>query len=259
MRKLISMLTLSMMAFALFSGGNTYGKCVPPEPASESEVSPNTAEQAASTSPGGFTADPARPMLALTFDDGPSAHTGRLLDMLEKYEVKATFCVVGYLVDGRSDVVKRASDMGCEVIGHSWDHKQLTKLSNDAIAAQLEKTRAAIEAATGKTSCLYRPPYGALSERVKALSRELGYLMIYWSVDTLDWKTRNADAVYKAVMKGASDRAIILCHDLHKTTVDAMERVIPDLLAQGFQLVTVSELLYHSDKKFEPGQVVYKG
>ena len=203
--------------------------------------------------------DPSKPMIALTFDDGPSKYTPQILDLLETYDCRATFCVIGNLVDARRETVKRAFDLGCEVIGHSWDHRDLTKLTADEIKAELLDTSAVIESATGAVPMMYRPPYGAVNDTLKNTSAELGYAIIYWSVDTLDWETRNADQVYSAVMSNAGDRAIVLCHDLYGSTAEAMERVIPALIAKGYQLVTVSELMYYSGKTLNPGTVYYSG
>jgi peptidoglycan/xylan/chitin deacetylase (PgdA/CDA1 family) len=201
--------------------------------------------------------DPLKPMIALTFDDGPSKYTLQILATLEKHGGRATFCVVGNLVDARKDTVKRAFDLGHEIIGHSWDHRDLSKLSAAEIKKQLNDTAAAIEAVIGVYPMLYRPPYGAVSTTLKNTSGELGFALINWSVDTMDWSSRNADKVYKAVMSDASNRAIVLCHDLYGSTADAMERVIPELISQGYQLVTVTELMYYAGKTFQAGVVHY--
>jgi peptidoglycan/xylan/chitin deacetylase (PgdA/CDA1 family) len=203
--------------------------------------------------------DPGKPMVALTFDDGPSKHTARILDLLERYNARATFCTVGNLLGSRRDTVARAAALGCEVIGHSWDHKNLTKLTDAEIKKQLLDTSAAIEAITGVKTRLYRPPYGAVSDKVRNVSRELGFAIINWSVDPLDWKTRDADAVYNAIMRDVADRAIVLSHDSYATTAAAMERVIPELISQGYQLVTVSELLSDAHDSLTPGQVYRNG
>jgi peptidoglycan/xylan/chitin deacetylase (PgdA/CDA1 family) len=203
--------------------------------------------------------DPNKPMIALTFDDGPSDHTTQLLDLLEQQNVRATFCVIGSLVAGRGETVARASNLNCEIIGHSWDHRQLTNLSPDEIRAELVQTREAIEAACGVTSNLYRPTYGAVNDTVETVSRDMGFAMVNWSIDSLDWSSRDASAVYDEIMANVHDRGIILCHDLYGSTAEAMQRVIPELKAQGYQLVTVSELLYYSGKSVEPGKVYYNG
>lgn len=204
------------------------------------------------------TIDPDKPMVALTFDDGPSKHTTRLLDIFATHGGKGTFFVIGNLIDSRVDTVKRMADEGHEVAGHSWSHRQLTKLTPDGLTDQIMTTRAKIYEITGIDSTIIRPPYGAFNSNVKEICSNLGIVMVNWSVDTLDWKNKNADMVYNAIMKDVKDGAIILCHDLHGTTVDAMKRVIPDLIEQGYQLVTVSELLSYSDEEVSAGNVYNK-
>ena len=203
--------------------------------------------------------DLSKPMVAMTFDDGPSKYTAQVLDILERYGGRATFCVVGNIVDVRKDVVRRAYDLGCEIIGHSWDHRDLSKLTADEIRKELGDTSAVIQSVTGGSPKLYRPPYGAVNDTVKSVSAELGYSIINWSVDPRDWESRDADKVYTAVMANVSDRAIVLCHDLHGSTADAMERVIPALVSEGYQLVTVSQLMQYAGKTLEAGVVYYSG
>jgi peptidoglycan/xylan/chitin deacetylase (PgdA/CDA1 family) len=178
---------------------------------------------------------------------------------VEQYNIRVTFCTVGNLLNARSDVVARAASLNCEVIGHSWDHKDLTKLSSDAIRKELTDTQNTIQAITGVNTHLYRPPYGSVNDNVRNVSKELGFALINWSVDPEDWKSRNADAVHTAVMNDAGNKSIVLSHDLYGTTADAYERIIPELLAQGYQLVTVSELLSYTHDSLEAGKVYYNG
>lgn len=193
--------------------------------------------------------------LALTFDDGPSKYTDRLLDAFATYGGKGTYFVVGNLVDTRVETLKRMVDEGHQVAGHSWDHRQLTKLNRQDLKDQIMNTRAKIYDVTGVDATTMRPPYGSYNDEVKAVCAEVGVVMINWSVDTLDWKTKNADMVYDVIMSEAADGAIILCHDLYGSTVEALERAIPDLLAAGYELVTVSELLSGDGQALEAGKV----
>ena len=199
--------------------------------------------------------DPTKPMIALTFDDGPSKHTQRLLDLFAQYGGKGTFFVVGNLIDNREETLNRMVLEGHEIGGHSWDHRQLTKLSSEDMTDQIMNTRAKIYSLTGVDTTIIRPPYGSYNDETKRICAENGIVIINWSLDTLDWKTRDADKVYDAIMSEVKDGDIILCHDLHGSTVDAMERVIPDLIAQGYQLVTVSELLSYGDSEVSAGSV----
>lgn len=203
--------------------------------------------------------DPDKPMIALTFDDGPSVHTPRLLNAFKKHGGKGTFFVVGNLLDKNKVTAKRIVDEGHEIASHSWEHADLSQLSLEKAQKNLQKTHNKIYEITGVEPKLVRPPYGAYNDTVKYASYVCKESVVTWSVDTLDWKTRNADAVYKSVMSSAYDGAIILCHDLHPTTVDAMEKVIPDLIKRGYQLVTVSELLAYRKGEIVAGQVYYRG
>ena len=202
-------------------------------------------------------ADPDKPMIALTFDDGPSAHTERLLDAFEEHGGKATFFVVGNLINDRKETLVRMAEEGHEIAGHSWNHRQLTSLGKEDLQKQLVNTRAKIYKVTGVDANLMRPPYGSFNDDVKTMCRDHGISLINWSVDTLDWKYRDANTVYQSVMSQAKDGAIILCHDLHGSTVDAMEMAIPALIEKGYQLVTVSQLLTSQGGEVEAGKVYY--
>ncbi len=182
-------------------------------------------------------------MIALTFDDGPSAHTDRLLDLFKKHGGKGTFFVLGNLIDRRPQTLVRMRDEGHQISSHGWDHRQLTKLDSQQIKDQLMMTRAKIFDTTGVDTLVMRPPYGSCNNTVKEVGKELGISFVNWSVDTLDWKTKNANSIYNEILKSANNGAIVLCHDLYGTTVDAMEKVIPKLIENGYELVTVNELM----------------
>lgn len=185
--------------------------------------------------------DPSKPMIALTFDDGPySPVTDRILAKLEEYGGHATFFVVGNRIKTYSSSVQRAVAAGCQIGNHTYDHKnQLTKLSVDAIKDQIHQTDIAAAYYAGAAPVLVRPVGGALNDTVKAA---VGKPLINWSVDTLDWKSRNAESVKSRVLGHVSDGDIVLMHDLYPSTADACDTIIPELVKSGYQLVTVSEL-----------------
>lgn len=183
--------------------------------------------------------DPDKPMMALTFDDGPGPRTGELLDVLKQYNAHATFFMLGQNVGQYGDVVKRMLDEGNELGNHSYNHPQLTKLDAAGVQAQVGDTNNLISNASGQPATVMRPPYGAINDNVKA---NVGMPMIMWSIDTLDWKTKNAQATIDHVMNHAGDGDIVLLHDIHTTSVDAAIALIPKLIDAGYQLVTVSEL-----------------
>ncbi|WP_458408142.1 polysaccharide deacetylase family protein [Anaerotignum sp.] len=181
-------------------------------------------------------------MVALTYDDGPNPiHTNAILDILEKYDARATFFDLGYLVEKYPDVVKRENALGCEVASHSWDHENFNKLNDAAIKADVAKTDAAFQKVLGRSPDGFRPPYGNCNDHVKTLIPLPIYL---WSVDTLDWKSRNADAVMAEVKKiGDLDGKVILMHGIYSSTAEATAKLVPYLQEQGYELVTVSELV----------------
>lgn len=200
--------------------------------------------------------DPSLPMLAITFDDGPGKYTGELLDILKKHNVHVTFFVLGNMINKRESVMKRAVNDGHEIGIHTWDHTKLTTLSKEKIRWEVTSVRDLLEEIAGYTPRLMRPPYGSANDDVKAVAKEEGFIVVRWNIDTEDWKTRNADATYEAIMGSAKDGAIILCHDIHKETIEAMDRTIDALLREGYQLVTVSELLEYGKTKPAAGDVV---
>ncbi len=183
-----------------------------------------------------------KPMVALTFDDGPYAKTSnRILDCLEKYRVPATFFEVGQNVAAYPKVVKREAELGMEIGSHSWSHPNFRKLSTKSAKKQINKTNHALKKACGQASTVFRPPYG---NSTKAIQKYANAPIILWSVDTLDWKSRNAKKVVKVIKRQKNlDGSVILMHSIYKSTAKAVEKVVPWLLDEGYQLVTVSELL----------------
>jgi len=198
-------------------------------------------------------------MIALSFDDGPSEHTPRLLDLLEKHNARATFFTVGSRLDAYRDTATRAVSMECEVAGHSWVHKRLSELTEDEPIKYLSDPRTAIRELSGFETVIYRPPYGSFNDTVQDVSRRLGLAIINWSIDPRDWEVLDADSVYNTVIDNAEDKAIVLSHDLYGTTVEAYSRIIPELIARGYRLVTVSELLSHTPDFPEAGKVYCNG
>lgn len=199
--------------------------------------------------------DPERPMLALTFDDGPRAETERLLDAFAQYGGKGTFFVVGNAIGKYESTLKRIAEEGHELGSHTWSHVELKGLSQSEIAEQIDRTAQRVYDITGVQMTTLRPPYGAYDKNLKAVAAEKGIALINWSIDTEDWKRKDGVKVYEYIMETACDGAIILCHDRHSTTVDAMEQAIPALIEQGYQLVTVTELLTYKGYTITPGEV----
>lgn len=188
-------------------------------------------------------------LIALTFDDGPySPVTERILDVLEKNNSVATFFVVGDRVDTYQKSLKRAFDMGCQIGSHTYSHTYLkSSTSNEVIKSEIDKSLSAIKNITGEDVIIMRPPGGFCNERISLPE-------IMWSVDSLDWKNRNADKNYNNVMNNVYDGCIVLMHDLYPATADAVERMVPQLIADGYKLVTVSELMEARGINMEAGK-----
>lgn len=218
------------------------------------------------SSPGG-TADPAsqtavpdgknevkqrKKAVALTFDDGPStAYTMKILDLLEKYDAHATFFVVGNRVSAGADILKKEIAQGCEIGNHSWNHPNLGKMKIKQVNKNLEKTNRLVKKLTGYRIKLVRPPFGSISN---AMRKKLKYPMILWNVDTLDWKSKNPKAVLKQVKKQVRDGSIILVHDIHGSTAEAMKTVLPWLIEHDYDILTVSELMERNGIKMKAGK-----
>ena len=201
--------------------------------------------------------DPSRPMIALTFDDGPHpVNTPEVLDILQRYDSAATFFMQGFRIERYPETTLMVANAASEPANHSYDHKKLTKLHGDALLFQLNKADELIRQMTGDQVTMkhFRPPYGAVNAEVKANATTP---LIMWDVDTLDWKTRDPQSTIDTTLAEAQDGSIVLMHDIHAETVEAVRSLVPMLIEQGYQLVTVDELL--SSKNVWPanGQKVF--
>src|SRR5438093_9086367 len=185
------------------------------------------------------------PYIAMSFDDGPSATlTPKLLDLLAARHIKATFFVIGENVMEHPEIVARAAREGHEIGNHSWSHPNLAKMSQDRVHQQLWRTDDAIRNATGKRPTLMRPPYGSITAREKRwIHDELGYDIILWDVDPYDWKRPGPAVVRNRILKETQPGSIVLSHDIHPGTIEAMPSTLDALAAKGFKFVTVSEVI----------------
>lgn len=185
------------------------------------------------------------PFLALTFDDGPHpANTPRLLDMLKERNVKATFYVVATNARRYPEIMRRIVAEGHEIGNHTVTHGNLAKMAPDEVRSELSRAHEAIIATAGVTPRTMRPPYGAItSDQKDWIRREFGYPTILWSVDPEDWKKPGASVVTRRLVAGAAPGGILLVHDIHAPTIDAMPSTLDQLLAKGFQFITVTQLI----------------
>lgn len=179
--------------------------------------------------------------IALTFDDGPHPTvTAQVLKTLEKYDAKATFFVTGHRVNKSPKVLQQIYDAGHEIGNHTWSHPKLTTVSFEQVKTQINETNKSVKSIIGQEPTLFRPPYGAYN---KEILNSLSVPLIMWSVDTLDWQHRTPAKTLKAVQTGAYNGSIILMHDIHQTTADALDSILSYLTKQGYEFVTVSELI----------------
>jgi peptidoglycan-N-acetylglucosamine deacetylase len=187
----------------------------------------------------------AGPYIAMTFDDGPSATlTPKLLDLLAAHHIKATFFVIGENVAEHPEIVERAAREGHEIANHSWSHPNFGKMSDEGVRRQLSRTDDAIKNATGVRPTLLRPPYGSITARQKRwIHDEFGYQIILWDVDPYDWKRPGPSVVCNRILKETRPGSIVLSHDIHSGTIEAMPSTFDQLQAKGFKFVTVSELI----------------
>lgn len=187
---------------------------------------------------------------ALTFDDGPSSFTDRLLDCLEANNAKATFFMVGQEIYNFPDAVKRMEALGCELGNHTYSHADLTTLDPEGITAEVAGTDEALLDLTGHGATVLRPPFGSVNENVRST---VGTPMILWSIDTLDWETLDVQQTVDTILEQVQDGSIILMHDIFETSVEAAEIVIPKLIEQGYDLVTVHELAKAHEIELQTG------
>ncbi|MFS0646329.1 polysaccharide deacetylase family protein [Siminovitchia sp. 179-K 8D1 HS] len=182
--------------------------------------------------------------VALTFDDGPSATvTPRVLKTLKEHNAKATFFMLGNQVDYYPNLARKVAEEGHEIGNHSKSHPDLSKMRPGKMKEEMNYTKEKIKEATGIAVNLIRPPYGAYNDDLKDYAKANGDSIILWSVDSTDWKIRNARSVKKMVQSAVSPGGIVLMHDIHPSTADALPELLTALENEGYQFVTVSELL----------------
>ena len=179
--------------------------------------------------------------IALTFDDGPHPiYTPQMLELLEEEQVPATFFLLGENVELYGDVVKDIAREGHLIGNHTYHHVQVTSLSLDEACKEIQETSDLIEELTGAGTEYVRPPFGTWNAE---LEERLNLIPVMWSIDTKDWTTQNVDCIVREAVKHAEDHDIILMHDSYQSTVDAVKRVIEQLEAEGFEFVTVDEII----------------
>lgn len=191
--------------------------------------------------------------IAITFDDGPRrGQTDRVLDVLKKYDAKATFYILGKNIEGNEDILKRQVAEGHELGNHSWTHDDLTKISLEQLQHEIRHTQSVIKEVSGAEAKSLRPPYGTYN---KTVAQVANMPLVNWNLDSNDWKNRNKDLNIKAVMKHVEPGVIILLHDIHPESVDSVEEILSKLKAKGYEFVTVSELV--GEKNLLPNMIYF--
>ena len=193
-------------------------------------------------------------LIALTFDDGPVEVTEEFVQALNELEVDCTFFMLGYLIETYPDAVRAMVEGGHQIASHSYDHPNLKTSSQESAFNQLATTENLLKNIDGKTNHYIRCPFGESGDYVKSIANAP---LIYWSVDTMDWSSRDADAVYNAIMTNAYDGCIILCHDIYESTREGALRAIPELKAAGYEFVTVEALLKRRAVDIQNGVTYY--
>ncbi len=185
------------------------------------------------------------PVIAMTFDDGPHPrHTPRLLDMLRERGIRATFYLIGNRVVQYPSIARRIAEEGHEIGNHSWSHPFLDRMGASAVTREIDQTTDAIFQVTGRPPVTFRPPYGAFtrSQRTR-LHAARALPTILWSVDPQDWRRPGSNVVASRILRAAHQGGIILSHDIHRGTIDAMPQTLDGLAARGLQFVTVSQII----------------
>lgn len=204
---------------------------------------------------GGREIDLRKPMIALTYDDGPLSSVGnRIMDLAEQANGRVTFFMVGERVKSHADEVRRMTANGHEPANHTYSHKYLNKLSAAEIRAQVQSCSDVIEEVSGVRPALMRLPGG---NRNQTVLQNVDMPIVLWNIDTRDWATRNVQSTVDAVLGKVKDGDIVLMHELYSQTADASAVLIPALSAEGYQLVTVSELARFKGKTLLPNQIYY--
>lgn len=196
--------------------------------------------------------DKSKKMIALTFDDGPNYNTSKIIDVLNKYDIKATFFVLGSRAINNKDILKKMADSGMEIGNHTYNHLLLTKYDENKIRSEIEDTSEVIYNATKKRPKLLRPSYGSVNNKIKKVAN---MPIIIWDIDTLDWKYHNSKRITSRIVNKVRDGDIILMHDIYSASLNALSNIIPILQDNGYEFVTIDELFYYKGISLENGKV----
>lgn len=188
--------------------------------------------------------DPDGKYVALTFDDGPSAGTTpEVLKILEEYEAKATFFMLASQANYYPEIARMVADKGHEIANHTVNHLDLTVIDEVQAQNEIDEARQIIYDVTGQEPNLFRPPYGAYNDSIISHSTAHGDTVVLWSVDSEDWKSKNAASIHTTILETVTTGSVVLMHDIHEATADALPSLLETLIEEGYQFVTVSQLM----------------
>ena len=219
----------------------------------EEQTTPSDAMEGEEQRSNPYGIDASKPMIALSFDDGPSQYTWDIVHTLQAHNARATFFVLGDRVATHQAAIEYTMANHNEIASHSFSHANLVKLTDAQVIEQVRSVDVVLQQQHGCTPALYRVPYGSKDERVMDILKNEGKPVIGWSVDPYDWKVRDKDTVVNHVLSRVKDGDIILMHDIYEPTAQAVAELVPALLERGYQIVTVSELLQFRGVTPEPG------
>ena len=191
-------------------------------------------------------------LIAFTFDDGPNYNTSKVIDVLNKYKVTATFFVMGKNIKGNEGIIEKMYNSNMEIGNHTFNHLLLTRYKKDKIEEEINKTNELVFDITGSYPTLLRTSYGSVNKKIKEVSN---MPIIIWDIDTLDWKYKNSNRIANNILNKVKDGDIVLMHDIYKSTLNSLDIVIPELLDRGYKIVSVSELFYYKEIDLKKGKV----
>lgn len=186
-------------------------------------------------------------LVALTFDDGPGKYTEEILELLEENNASATFFLVGEEIERRPENAIAIHESGNEIGIHGYTHSSFTKLGATQTIKEIEQVNDLLESLGIDRTTLVRPPYGSLNQSI----RELDYTYCLWNLDTLDWKTKDKDKIKQAIRDDIDENSIILVHEIHKPTLEALQEILPELVEEGYEFVTFTELFEQKEITLE--------
>ena len=229
---------------------------------SEENSSENTSSESATVEDENYIVQPSEntgeKLVAITFDDGPTNNTDRVLEMLERYNAKATFFLIGVNISAKQQQVTNIYNAGHQIGNHTYNHSNLVKFGTNGIINEINSTDNLIASITGQRPTSMRPPFGSYNESVANVLASTGHSVIMWDIDPRDWDVKNTATVTNHVLERVQDGSIILLHDFYDTSVDAAENILSTLSAQGYKFVTVDELLTRHGNPIQSGGT-YRG